>query len=223
MLQRGPCTITGRRRRIHWLGPSHNCCKWMFLILSGITRKSRGCFQNPDILSRLGRWDTKSVAPSENTVITNLKDRECTQFNREDLWSKITSLYIWIKVIRHVFGFWIEFLENKDIGIFGHFMVIDFITRYSYHTYFSPISTSWYRRFGTGYIVRNGEWRIFVNYFVFSALFPPKLRILFEEGILGTPVQKYPVTTMVISNYQRWKPNSTKTDLCIELSLFTSH
>ena len=24
------------------------------------------------------------------------------------------------------FGFRIEFLENKDIGIFGHFMVIDF-------------------------------------------------------------------------------------------------
>ena len=45
------------------------------------------------------------------------------------------------KVIRHVFGFGIEFFENKDIGIFGHFIVIDFIKRYSYHTYFSPIST----------------------------------------------------------------------------------
>ena len=32
-----------------------------------------------------------------------------------------------IKVIRHVFGFGIEFLENKDIGIFEHFIVIDFI------------------------------------------------------------------------------------------------
>ena len=31
-----------------------------------------------------------------------------------------------IKVIRHVFGFWIEFLENEDIGIVGHFIVIDF-------------------------------------------------------------------------------------------------
>ena len=41
-----------------------------------------------------------------------------------------------IKVIRHVFGFWIEFLENKDIDIFRHFIVIDFIKRYSYHTYF---------------------------------------------------------------------------------------
>ena len=30
-----------------------------------------------------------------------------------------------IKVIRHVFGFGIEFLENKDIGIFEHFIVID--------------------------------------------------------------------------------------------------
>ena len=43
-----------------------------------------------------------------------------------------------IKVIRHVFGFGIEYLENKDINIFGHFMVIDFMTRYSSHTYFSP-------------------------------------------------------------------------------------
>ena len=44
-------------------------------------------------------------------------------------------------------------------------MVIGFITRYSYHTYFSPISTSSYHRFGTGVrIIRNGEWRMFVNY-----------------------------------------------------------
>ena len=42
----------------------------------------------------------------------------------------------------NVFGFEIEFFENQDFGIFGHFMVIDFITRYSYQTYFSPISTS---------------------------------------------------------------------------------
>ena len=47
-----------------------------------------------------------------------------------------------IKVIRHVFGFGIEFLENKDICIFAHFILIDFIKRLSYHTYFSPISTS---------------------------------------------------------------------------------
>ena len=42
-----------------------------------------------------------------------------------------------------------------------------------------------------------------MNYFVFSALFPLKLRILFEEGILGTAVQKDAVPTMVISNYHR--------------------
>ena len=52
-----------------------------------------------------------------------------------------------IKVIRHVFVFWIEFLENKDIGIFGHFIVIDFIKQYSYPTYFSSfnflISSIW--------------------------------------------------------------------------------
>ena len=127
------------------------------------------------------------------------------------------------KVIRHVFGFGIEFLENKDIDIFGHFIVIDFIKRYSYHTYFTPISTSWFRRFGTGCIVRNGEWRIFVNYSVFSALFPLKLRVLFEEGILRTSVQIDAVLPILISNCHRWKPNSTTSDLCIELSLFTSH
>ena len=33
------------------------------------------------------------------------------------------------KVIRHVSGFGIELLENKDIAIFLHFMVINFITR----------------------------------------------------------------------------------------------
>ena len=27
--------------------------------------------------------------------------------------------------MRHVFGFGIEFLENKDIGMFEHFIVID--------------------------------------------------------------------------------------------------
>ena len=30
-----------------------------------------------------------------------------------------------LKVIRHVFGFDIESLENKDIGIFEYFIVID--------------------------------------------------------------------------------------------------
>ena len=127
------------------------------------------------------------------------------------------------KVIRHVFGFGIGFLETKVIGIFGHFIGIDFIKRYSYHTYFWPISTSWFRRFGTGCIVRNGEWRIFVNYSVFSALFPLKLYVLFEEGILGTSVQKDVGPPIFISKYYRWKPNSTTKDLCIEWSLFTSH
>ena len=101
------------------------------------------------------------------------------------------SIGINLKVIRHVFGFGIEFLENKDIGIFGHFIVIDFIKRYSYHTYFSPISTSWFRRFGTGCIVRNGEWRIFCELF--------RILSTFEEGILGTPVQKDAVPPIFIS------------------------
>ena len=126
-----------------------------------------------------------------------------------------------IKVIWYGFG--IEFLENKDIGIFVHFIVIDFIKRYSYHTYFSPKSTSWFCRFRTGCIVRNGDWRIYVNYSVFSALFPLILRILVEEGILCKLVQKDAVPPIFISNYHRWKPNSTTTDSCIELSLFTSH
>ena len=34
-------------------------------------------------------------------------------------------------------------------------MVIDFIAQYSYHTYFSLISTSWYRWFGTRCLVWN--------------------------------------------------------------------
>ena len=112
---------------------------------------------------------------------------------------------------------------KKDIGIFGHFMVIDFITRYSYHTYFAHISTSWHRCFGTGCIVHNGELSIFVNNSVFSALLSLKLCVLFEEGILGTPVQKDAVPPMVISNYHRWKPNSTKlicvlSNLCLLLT-----
>ena len=72
------------------------------------------------------------------------------------------TLKVWFKVIRHVFGFGIEFLENKDIGMFGHCNVIDFIKWYSYHTYFTPISTSWFRRFGTGCIARNGEWSVYL-------------------------------------------------------------
>ena len=107
--------------------------------------------------------------------------------------------------LRHVFGFGIEFLENKDIGIFGHFIVIDFIKRYSHHMYFSPISTSWFCRFGTRCIVHNGEWRIFFNYSKFSALFSLKLRILFEECILDTPVQKDAVPPIFISHYHMIK------------------
>ena len=82
-------------------------------------------------------------------------------------------------------------------------MEIDFIMRYSYYIYFAHTSTSRYRWFGTGCIVRNGQQRIFVNYSLFSALFLLKLRIVFKEGKLGTPVQKDDVPPMVISNYQR--------------------
>ena len=128
--------------------------------------------------------------------------------------------YIYDRIIVdcHVFGFGIEFLENKDICIFGHFMVIQFITQDSYHTNFSPFSTSWYRRFGTWYIVHNGGWHIFVNYSVSSALFHMKLCILFDACILGTPVQKDTLPPMVLSIYHGWKPNSSKTDLGIELA-----
>ena len=168
-------------------------------------------------------WYKVSFSESE----TKISDLGLVSFQTWSVFSRSKTNLHFIKtifkVIRHVFGFGIEFLENKDIGIFGHFLVIDFIKWYSYHTYFWPISTSWFRRFGTGCIVRNGEWRIFVNYSVFSALFPLKLRVLFEEGILGTPVQKDAVPPIFISKYCRWKPNSTTTDLCIELSLFTSH
>ena len=126
--------------------------------------------------------------------------------------------YMEIMVIRHIFGFGIEFLENKDICIrYLDTMEIDFIMRYSYHTYFSPISTAWYRQLGTGCIVCNVEWCAHLWIILYSQhYFLFKLLILFEEGILGTPVQKDDVTPMVISNYHRWKPNSTKTNLCID-------
>ena len=178
-----------------------------------IIEKSQNPSDNVDPASRPiylcpSRFDDYMIKEFPNAI--------CTTF-------KVRSTPFLLKVIRHVFGFGIEFLENKDIGIFGHYIVIDLIKRHIYHTYFSPISTSWFRRFGTGCIVRNGEWRIFVNYSVFSALFSLKLRILLEDGILGTTVQTDAVPPIFISNYQRSKPNSTTTDLCIELSLFTSH
>ena len=40
------------------------------------------------------------------------------------------------KVIRSFLGFGIEILENQDICIVRHFLVMEVITRYSYHTYF---------------------------------------------------------------------------------------
>ena len=43
-----------------------------------------------------------------------------------------------VKVIRHVSGLDIEFLENKDTCIFLHFMVNNFIMWYSYHVLISP-------------------------------------------------------------------------------------
>ena len=45
-----------------------------------------------------------------------------------------------------------------------------------------------------------------MNYSIFSALFPLKLRVLFEEGILGTTVQKVAVPSIFISKYRRRNP-----------------
>ena len=61
-------------------------------------------------------------------------------------WIDFEILLLCIKVIGHIFCFGIEFFENKGTGIFGQFIVIDFIIWYSCHMYFSPISTSWYRQ-----------------------------------------------------------------------------
>ena len=77
-------------------------------------------------------------------------------------------------------------------------MIIDVITRYSLYTYFNLFQLPDIVDFGTGCIVRNGEWDISVNYSVSSSLFPMKLRVLFEEGKLGTPVQKDAVPIMII-------------------------
>ena len=100
--------------------------------------------------------------------------------------------------IRYVHGFWREFRENKNIGIFELLICI------------FPISTSWYLRFGTRCIVRNCEWRIFVNYYAFSGLFHLYLHVDFQEHILHTLSQKDAVPPMVISNNHGWKPNSAK-------------
>ena len=70
---------------------------------------------------------SKNILNVENSMFVYLLFIRIIKFNPD---------FTMIKVIRHVFGFGIEFLENKDIGIFGHFIVIDFIKRYSYHTYF---------------------------------------------------------------------------------------
>ena len=76
-----------------------------------------------------------------NHYVTEIRKRKYYKKNvilTASEWNFLTFL----KEIRHAFGFGIEFLDNKDIGIFRHCMVIDFISRYCYQTYFSPISTS---------------------------------------------------------------------------------
>ena len=120
-----------------------------------------------------------------------------------------------MRVTRHDNGFGIKFIENRDIGIFSHCMVFDYMTQYRYNTYFIPISTSWFRRFGTGCIVRNGEWRMFENTSVFSARF----RVLFEEGIICTPVQKDATPPTLILNYNRSKPIPLKW-ICVYWEIF---
>ena len=58
-----------------------------------------------------------------------------------------------------------------------------------------------------------------MNNSVFSALFPLKLPVSFEECILCTPVQKDAVPLIFISNYHRRKPNSTTLDFFVYFSL----
>ena len=77
----------------------------------------------------------------------------------------------WLKVIRHVSGFWIELLENKDVGIFSHLMTIHFFMQYRYHVLLSQISTSWNRWIWTRCIDRNAEWYIFGDYSVYKDCF----------------------------------------------------
>ena len=74
-------------------------------------------------------------------------------------------------------------------------MVIDFITRYSCHTYFHLFQFPDIIDLKMCVLSVMVNDTYFVNYSVLSALFPLKLRILFEKGILGTSVQKDAVPT----------------------------
>ena len=186
----------------------HFWCRKTGQIVCRVSRKwmqSKFLDQDVDVVSLANKCIVIGCFVSRNynkILMETEKLKDNIRVTKNGLGSGVDRMF---KVIRHVFGFGIEFLENKDIGIFGHSTVIDFMKRYSYHTYLSPISTSWFRRCGTGCIVRNVEWRKFVNYSVFSALFPLKLRVIYEEGILGTPVQKDVVPPIFISNYHRKK------------------
>ena len=108
-------------------------------------------------------WEKREIIAKPQRIVTAAQHR-----------TEIT-----LKVIRH-----------KGIGIFGNCMVIYFITRFSYHTYFTSISTSWYRRFWTGCIVHIGEWRIFVNYSVIAAPFPPTPRVLLRKAYMAHQYKK---------------------------------
>ena len=88
--------------------------------------------------------EIRTLGEKMRFALNNFQSNYYTEQDKSYKYTRLinTIVYVALKVIRHVFGFGIEFLENKDIGIFGHFIVIDFIKHYSCHTYFRPISTS---------------------------------------------------------------------------------
>ena len=94
------------------------------------------CGRKFAILQRLGIFKCMVFRDVENFMDMSDSVSDYKNYNLNN------KIYRRIKVIRHVFGFGIEFLENKGIDIFRYFIAIDFIKRYSYHTYSSPISTS---------------------------------------------------------------------------------
>ena len=70
-------------------------------------------------------FDTKILFSNMKTILSWTFQAYGPFELRKSLGPSILLPFTHVKVIRHVFTFGIEFHENKDIVIFGHFIVID--------------------------------------------------------------------------------------------------